>query len=120
MCEKDEGDGRYLSVASDELRVRATLGSTMDLSSSLKLSALNAVSHPTSIRILVPPSNSSSDCTAGDSDCAPSKGVKVNISIICAFCSSWGGVGAVGIWHRSQRGRGVRCKEWATVAFGEN
>jgi hypothetical protein len=37
-------------------------------------------SQPTSMRILMPPSNSSSDCDAAEADCAPSKGVKLNMA----------------------------------------
>jgi hypothetical protein len=36
-------------------------------------------SHPASMRILTPPSNSRSDCDAAEADCAPSKGVKLNM-----------------------------------------
>jgi hypothetical protein len=36
-------------------------------------------SQPASMRILMPPSNSSSDCDAEEVDWAPSKGVKLNI-----------------------------------------
>jgi hypothetical protein len=31
------------------------------------------------MRILIPPSNSRSDCDADEADCAPSKGVKLNM-----------------------------------------
>ena len=34
------------------------------------------------MRILIPPSNSSSDCDAADADCAPNKGVKLNIVVV--------------------------------------
>lgn len=41
--------------------------------------AANEESQPTSMRILTPPSSSSSEEEAGEADCAPSRGVKVNM-----------------------------------------
>lgn len=50
-------------------------------------------SQPTSMRILTPPSSSSREEEAGEADCAPSRGVKVNMLSFCAGCdySSIGG-----------------------------
>jgi hypothetical protein len=48
-------------------------------STSFSFSTSKPSSQPTSISTLIPPSNSSKDCEAGDADCAPSKGVKLNI-----------------------------------------
>ena len=46
---------------------------------SFSFATSNVSSQPTSIRTLTPPSSSSRDCDALDSDWAPCKGVKVNI-----------------------------------------
>ncbi len=54
-------------------------------SSSAKSRVSKDSSQPTSTRILIPPSSSRIDCEAlEDDDCAPSRGVKVNISVIAA------------------------------------
>lgn len=50
------------------------------LSSSLSFPTSKLSSHPASMRILMPPSNSSNDCDAVDSDWAPNNGVKLNIA----------------------------------------
>ena len=49
------------------------------LSISFSISTLNCSSHPTSMRICIPPSNSRRDCDAGEELCAPRRGVKLNI-----------------------------------------
>lgn len=49
-------------------------------SSSASSKTSNVSSHPTSTRILIPPSSSRIDCDAlEDENCAPRRGVKVNI-----------------------------------------
>ena len=48
-------------------------------SSSLSFSTSKVSSQPTSIKTLTPPSSSSNDCEADDSDCAPSREVNVNM-----------------------------------------
>ena len=55
-------------------------------SSSLSFSPSNSSSHPTSIRTLTPPSSSSSDCDADDSDWAPRREQKVNMSCCWPDC----------------------------------
>lgn len=50
------------------------------LSSSLSFSALKPSSQPTSTRILMPPSSSSRDWDAAEVDCAPRRGVKLNMA----------------------------------------
>lgn len=49
---------------------------------SFSFSALKLLSQPTSTSTLMPPSNSSSNCDAGDADYAPSSGVKVNMVLV--------------------------------------
>jgi hypothetical protein len=49
------------------------------LSISLSFSTLKSSSQPTSIKICMPPSNSSNDCDAGEELCAPRRGVKLNM-----------------------------------------
>lgn len=50
------------------------------LSSSLSFSASKVSSQPASMRILMPPSSSSRDCDAAEADCAPRRGVKLNMA----------------------------------------
>lgn len=57
------------------------------LSISLSCSTLKSSAQPTSMRICMPPSNSSSDCDAGEALCAPRRGVKLNMA---AVASSFG------------------------------
>lgn len=52
---------------------------TTDRSSSASIPTSNVSSQPTSIKILIPLSSSSNDWQAGESDCAPSSGVKWNM-----------------------------------------
>ncbi|KAH0357227.1 hypothetical protein KCU81_g140, partial [Aureobasidium melanogenum] len=67
----------------------------LDGSVSDDCSASKDSSQPTSTRILTPPSSSSSDCDAADSDWAPNSGVKVNMaggrrtaSVALSYCAS--------------------------------
>lgn len=55
-------------------------------SSSLSFSPSKSSSHPTSIKTLTPPSSSSSDCDADDSDWAPNKEQKVNMVCFWPDC----------------------------------
>jgi hypothetical protein len=52
---------------------------TTYFSSSFSFATSNDSSQPTSIKTLTPPSSSSRDCDADDSDCAPCNEQKVNI-----------------------------------------
>lgn len=56
-----------------------TKGSSTYFSSSFNLATSNDSSQPTSIKTFTPPSSSSSDCEADDSDCAPSSEQNVNM-----------------------------------------
>ena len=59
-------------------------------SSSAKSRVSKDSSQPTSTRILIPPSSSRIDCEAfEEDDCAPSRGVKVNIAVIAAREHAW-------------------------------
>lgn len=59
-------------------------------SSSAKSRVSKDSSQPTSTRILIPPSSSRIDCEAlEDGDCAPSRGVNVNIAVIAAREHAW-------------------------------
>ena len=53
-----------------------------------RLEVANRESHPTSMRILTPPSSSRRDEDAGEVDCAPSKGTNWNIVIVVVVSSS--------------------------------
>lgn len=54
-------------------------------SNSAKSRVSKVSSQPTSTRILMPPSSSSIDCEAFDGDdCAPRRGVKLNMLGVCA------------------------------------
>lgn len=50
------------------------------LSNAFSFCTSNPSSQPTSINTLTPPSSSSRDCEAGEDDCAPRRGVKLNMS----------------------------------------
>jgi hypothetical protein len=56
-----------------------TAQATTYFSISFSFSTSKVSSQPTSTSTLMPPSNSSNDCDAGDADCAPKSGVKVNM-----------------------------------------
>lgn len=93
MGEQDEGECRDMSVVNAisiilgilnyyiQLFIRADTMNSTYLSISLSFSTSKLSSQPTSISTFTPPSNSSSDCDAGDADCAPSRGVKLNMVV---------------------------------------
>jgi hypothetical protein len=62
--------------------VSPTLDAKTYLSISFSFSTSKLSSQPTSIRIWIPPSNSNSDCDAGDDDWAPRRGVKLNMVVV--------------------------------------
>lgn len=66
------------------------------LSISFSFSTLKSSSQPTSIKICMPPSNSSNDCDAGEELCAPRRGVKLNM-------------GAVAIQYNSGESQALKC-----------
>ena len=54
------------------------------LSNAFSFCISNPSSQPTSTNTLTPPSSSSKDCEAGEDDCAPRRGVKLNMSAVKA------------------------------------
>ena len=89
--QEDEGERRDLSTAK---MVSKEDGDTVEMdgayfSSSLSFSTSKASSHPTSIRTLTPPSSSSSDCDAVESDRAPWSGQKLNMAVTFCLLTTW-------------------------------
>lgn len=58
------------------------LGTSTYLSNAFSICTSNRSSQPTSTNTLTPPSSSSKDCEAEEEDCAPSRGVKLNMAAV--------------------------------------
>lgn len=91
-------------------------------SSSLSFATSNVSSHPTSIRILTPPSSSRIDCEADDSDWAPRREQKVNMLLTVAKISaSMTGRFRIASYlylsRRVQRSK-LECAWWSSLLVG--